>query len=50
MPSSVQRHLNQPKAYDAVQAVPEVLAIVDYRQPTARSRIEFIRGVGSMTS
>jgi segregation and condensation protein B len=45
--SSVERHLNQPKPVALSNAALEVLAIVAYRQPIARSGIEHIRGSAS---
>ena len=45
--SSIERHLNVPKALSLSKAALEVLAIVAYRQPIARSSIEFIRGSAS---
>jgi segregation and condensation protein B len=44
---SVERHLNSDKAVALSRAALEVLAIVAYRQPIARSGIEFIRGSAS---
>ena len=44
---SVERHLRHPKAVTLRQAALEVLAIVAYRQPIARSGIELIRGSAS---
>ena len=45
--SSVERHLNQPRPVALSRAALEVLAIVAYRQPIARSGIEHIRGSAS---
>src|SRR6266576_4404538 len=45
--SSVERHLNQPRPVALSNAALEVLAIVAYRQPIARSGIEHIRGSAS---
>jgi segregation and condensation protein B len=45
--SSVERHLNKPRQVGLSKAALEVLAIVAYRQPIARSGIEFIRGAAS---
>ena len=45
--SSVERHLNQPRPVPLSNAALEVLAIVAYRQPIARSGIEHIRGSAS---
>jgi segregation and condensation protein B len=45
--ASVERHLNLEKAVALSRASLEVLAIVAYRQPIARSGIEFIRGSAS---
>ena len=45
--SSVERHLNNPKPVSLSNAALEVLAIVAYRQPIARSGIEHIRGSAS---
>jgi len=45
--ASVERHLNVPKSVSLSKAALEVLAIVAYRQPIARSGIEFIRGSAS---
>jgi segregation and condensation protein B len=42
--SSVERHLNHPRPVALSGAAFEVLAIVAYRQPIARSGIELIRG------
>jgi segregation and condensation protein B len=44
---SVERHVNKPKPVGLSKAALEVLAIVAYRQPIARSGIEFIRGSAS---
>jgi segregation and condensation protein B len=45
--ASVERHLNVPKPVSLSKAALEVLAIVAYRQPIARSGVEFIRGSAS---
>jgi segregation and condensation protein B len=45
--SSVERHVNKPRPVGLSRAALEVLAIVAYRQPIARSGIEFIRGSAS---
>ncbi|MBV9174377.1 MAG: SMC-Scp complex subunit ScpB [Chloroflexi bacterium] len=45
--SSVERHLNSPRPVALSNAALEVLAIVAYRQPIARSGIEHIRGSAS---
>ena len=45
--ASVERHLNHPKEVALSRAALEVLAIVAYRQPIARSGIELIRGSAS---
>jgi segregation and condensation protein B len=45
--SSVERHLNHPRPVALSNAALEVLAIVAYRQPIARSGIELIRGSAS---
>jgi segregation and condensation protein B len=45
--ASVERHLNHPRAVALSGAALEVLAIVAYRQPIARSGIEHIRGSAS---
>jgi segregation and condensation protein B len=45
--ASVERHLNVPKTVPLSKAALEVLAIVAYRQPIARSGVEFIRGSAS---
>jgi segregation and condensation protein B len=45
--SSVERHLNHPRPVPLSNAALEVLAIVAYRQPIARSGIEHIRGSAS---
>ena len=45
--SSVERHLNVPKTVALSKAALEVLAIVAYRQPIARSGVELIRGSAS---
>jgi segregation and condensation protein B len=45
--SSVERHLNQPRPVALSNAALEVLAIVAYRQPVARSGVEHIRGSAS---
>lgn len=45
--SSVERHLNQPRPVALSTAALEVLAVVAYRQPIARSGIEHIRGSAS---
>jgi segregation and condensation protein B len=44
---SVERHLNSPRPVSLSGAALEVLAIVAYRQPIARSGIEHIRGSAS---
>jgi segregation and condensation protein B len=44
---SVERHLSHPKPVALSNAALEVLAIVAYRQPIARSGIELIRGSAS---
>jgi segregation and condensation protein B len=44
---SVERHVNKPREAPLSQAALEVLAIIAYRQPIARSGIEFIRGSAS---
>jgi segregation and condensation protein B len=44
---SVERHVNRPKPVGLSRAALEVLAIVAYRQPIARSGIELIRGSAS---
>jgi segregation and condensation protein B len=44
---SVERHLNSEKTVALSRAALEVLAIVAYRQPIARSGIELIRGSAS---
>jgi segregation and condensation protein B len=44
---SIERHLNNPREVALSNAALEVLAIVVYRQPIARSGIEFIRGSAS---
>src|SRR5205823_11424127 len=45
--ASVERHLNSPRPVALSNAALEVLAIVAYRQPIARSGIEHIRGSAS---
>ena len=45
--ASVERHLSHPRPVALSQAALEVLAIVAYRQPIARSGIELIRGTAS---
>jgi segregation and condensation protein B len=45
--ASVQRHLDHPRPVPLSNAALEVLAIVAYRQPIARSGIEHIRGSAS---
>ncbi len=45
--ASVERHLNVAKNVALSRAALEVLAIVAYRQPVARSGVEFIRGSAS---
>jgi segregation and condensation protein B len=45
--SSVERHVNKPRPVALSKAALEVLAIIAYRQPIARSGIEFIRGSAS---
>ncbi|MBV9168481.1 MAG: SMC-Scp complex subunit ScpB [Chloroflexi bacterium] len=45
--ASVERHLNNPRPVALSNAALEVLAIVAYRQPIARSGIEHIRGSAS---
>jgi segregation and condensation protein B len=45
--SSVERHLNHPRPVALSSAALQVLAIVAYRQPIARSGIEHIRGSAS---
>jgi segregation and condensation protein B len=45
--ASVERHLNVAKNVALSRAAMEVLAIVAYRQPIARSGVEFIRGSAS---
>jgi segregation and condensation protein B len=45
--SSVERHVNKPREVALLRAALEVLAIIAYRQPIARSGIEFIRGSAS---
>lgn len=45
--ASVERQLNQPRPVALSNAALEVLAIVAYRQPIARSGIELIRGSAS---
>jgi segregation and condensation protein B len=45
--ASVERHLNVAKSVALSRAALEVLAIVAYRQPIARSGVEFIRGSAS---
>jgi segregation and condensation protein B len=45
--ASIERHLSHPKPVALSQATLEVLAIVAYRQPIARSGIELIRGTAS---
>ena len=45
--ASVERHLNHPRPVPLSNAALEVLAIVAYRQPIARSGIELIRGSAS---
>jgi segregation and condensation protein B len=45
--SSVERHLNSPRPVALSNAALEVLAVVAYRQPIARSGIEHIRGSAS---
>jgi segregation and condensation protein B len=42
--SSIERHLGNPRAVALSRAALEVLAIVAYRQPIARTGIELIRG------
>jgi segregation and condensation protein B len=44
---SVERHINKPREVALSKAALEVLAIVAYRQPIARSGIELIRGSAS---
>ena len=44
---SVERHLSRPRPVALSQAALEVLAIIAYRQPIARSGIELIRGTAS---
>jgi segregation and condensation protein B len=44
---SVERHVNKPRDVALSKAALEVLAIMAYRQPIARSGIEFIRGSAS---
>jgi segregation and condensation protein B len=44
---SIERHLNKPKEGALSKAALEVLAIIAYLQPIARSGIEFIRGSAS---
>jgi segregation and condensation protein B len=44
---SVERHLNVARSVALSRAALEVLAIVAYRQPIARSGVEFIRGSAS---
>ncbi|MBV9169493.1 MAG: SMC-Scp complex subunit ScpB, partial [Chloroflexi bacterium] len=45
--SSVERHLNTPRPVPLSSAALEVLAVVAYRQPIARSGVEHIRGSAS---
>jgi segregation and condensation protein B len=45
--SSVERHVNKPREVALSKAAREVLAIIAYRQPIARSGIELIRGSAS---
>jgi len=44
---SIERHLGRPREVAPSKAALEVLAIVAYRQPIARSGIELIRGSAS---
>jgi segregation and condensation protein B len=44
---SVERHVNKPREVALSKAALEVLAIVAYRQPIARSGIELMRGSAS---
>jgi segregation and condensation protein B len=44
---SVERYVNKPREVALSKAALEVLAIVAYRQPVARSGIELIRGSAS---
>jgi len=45
--TSVERHLNVPKTVALSKAALEVLAVVAYRQPIARSGVELVRGAAS---
>jgi len=45
--SSLERHLNKPREVALSSAALEVLAVVAYRQPIARSGIELTRGLAS---
>jgi segregation and condensation protein B len=48
--AAVERHLEQPRPVALSRAALEVLAIVAYKQPIARSGIELIRGANSDSS
>ena len=45
--SSVERHLHKPRPVGLSRAALEVLAIIAYRQPIARSDIQLVRGSAS---